>query len=202
MNSAQKLPLQRSLSAIAQNGAQQAVSLLGKSLPASIVSINGAIAKIKFEVLSGYNLPEIEVPIAGSQYVREPLQAGDKGFLISCNSSVQAVSGMGENVADISDQANLSALIFVPIGNKNWKGVNGKMLVLTGLSDVMIRDDSHQVQLEDENASWNSLISQLNTILDDITVKVNAAASTYTGLVPPANFAHITSNTNPVKARS
>jgi hypothetical protein len=202
MSSAQKLSFQVALGQIARNGAEKSIGLLGKGLPASIVSVNGGIAKIKFEVLSDYNMPQIEVPIAGSEYARAPLKAGDKGIVLSCDTSIAGVCGLSTDTSDLSAAPNLSALTFFPIGNKNWQSVDPDMYVITGRSDVMLRDNSHQLQLEDENTSWNSLISQLNTILDDITAKVNAAALTTTGLTPPANFAHITANTNPVKARA
>lgn len=191
MNS-QKLPFQQSLARLAQSRAKEAIGLLAMSLPASIIEVNGAVAKVKFEVLDEYNLPEIEVPISGSEYVRIPLQPGDKGILVPCEASIFGVSGMSTNVADLTTPANLSSLMFVPIGNKKWKSVDGKMLVLTGMSDVIIRDDANQLQLSDEKSSWESLIQQINQLL----LVIGPLLTTPTVLTP------ITANTNPVKPRA
>ena len=122
------------------------------------------------------------------------------GIVLSCDASISGVSGLGTKTADLSSQPNLSALTFFPIGNKNWKSVDANMYVLTGRTDVMIRDDTHQLQLEDENTSWVSLINQINNLLIDIASKINTAALTNTGM-PPITFTAITSNTNPVKTR-
>lgn len=187
-----KTPLQVALGNVAKTGAKDAISLLGSNLPASIVSINGSIATVKFEVLSDYNLPHITVPVLTSQYVREPLQQGDMGILIACDASISAISGMGQNKANLSQPANLSALAFLPIGNKNWKSVDPNMLVLTGLNDVMIRDNTHQVQLEDLNTAFTSLIADINNRLSII----GPLLTTPTTLVP------IPSTDNPVKPRA
>jgi hypothetical protein len=168
MSNSQKLSIQTALGNIAKNGAEDVVSLLARALPASVVTVNGSIVRIKFEVLTEYNLPILEIPVAGSAYVREPIQIGDKGMVIPCGASIAAVSGMGQNTADLSSPPNLSALVFFPLGNKLWSPVDSKMLVLSGITDVMLRDAVHQVQLETVFASWNALISQLNTILGTI----------------------------------
>jgi len=164
-NQAQKLSLQVSLGLLARKGASDAISLLGKGMPASIVAVNGGIATIQFEVLSDYNLPQIDVPIAGSEYARAPLKKGDKGIVLSCDASIAGVSGMSNSTASLSAPANLSALTFFPIGNKNWKAVDPNMYVLTGRSDVMLRDDALQVQLEDMNTAYNTLVTNINNLL-------------------------------------
>lgn len=193
MDNSQKIPLQVSLGKLAKRGADEAISLLAKSLPASIVKMNGSIATVKFELLSDYNLPQIDVPVLESAYIRQPLQPGDMGILIPCDASLAAVSGMGQNTADLSTPPNLSAMLFVPISNKKWAAVDDKMLVLTGISDVMLRDTSHQLQLENEYASWNSLIQQLNTLLTTI----GPLLTTPTVLTP-----FVAATLNPVKARA
>lgn len=190
----QKFVLERSIGEAARKGASTMLAMLGKSLPASIVSINGSIATVKLEVLSDFNLPTLKVPVAGSQYVREPLQKGDMGFVLSCDAEIAAMCGLGEGVADLSKPGNLSAKIFVPLGNANWKPVDANMLVLTGLSDVMIRDNAHQVQLEDLNtmlAALSALITTLNTYFGTIGPLLTA----------PQTFPPISAIPNAVKAR-
>jgi len=199
-STAQKLPFQVALGNIAKKGANDAINLLGISLPASVVSVSGSFVKVKFEILSDYNLPEIDVPVIGSEYIRIPLQSGDKGVLIPCDANIAGITGQDGRTSDMTAPANLSALMFFPIGNKNWKSVNPDMLTLTGRSDVIVRDDSHQVQLEDVNASWQSLIQQINNLLLIIGPAINAAALTTAG-IPPVTLTAIPTTTNPVKTR-
>lgn len=191
----QKFSLERSVGEAARHGAATMLSMIGKSLPASIVSINGAIATVKLEVLSDFNLPTLRVPIAGSLYVREPLQKGDLGWIVSCDAEIAAMCGLGQGVADLSQPGNLSAKIFLPLGNANWKPVDPNMLVLTGLSDVMIRDNSYQVQLED-----------LNTMLTDLSSLIATLNANFTTIGPllttPHTFATIAAIPNAVKVRA
>jgi len=199
-NSAQKFPLQVSLGNIAKKGANDAISLLGMSLPASVVSVSGAFVTVKFEILSDYSLPQITVPVLGSLYVREPLQAGDKGVLIPCDANIAGITGQDGSTADMTAPANLSGLMFMPIGNMNWKSVDPSMLVLTGLSDLMVRNNSHQLQLEDINTAWTTLISDINALLLIIAPAINAAALTVSG-IPPVVLTPIPATVNPVKPR-
>jgi len=148
----------------ARGGAETIISLLGKSLPASIDSVNGSIAIVKIEVNSDFVFPLMEVPIAGSEYVRLPLQKGDKGAVISCDASIAAMIGLTDTAADLSDTGNMSSLYFIPLGNKNWASVDGKTLVLTGLTDVLLRNDSHQTVIEDQYTAWNTLIQALTAV--------------------------------------
>ena len=199
-NSAQKFPIQVSLGNIAKKGANDAISLLGMSLPASVVSVSGAFVTVKFEILSDYSLPQITVPVLGSLYVREPLQAGDKGVLIPCDANIAGVTGQDGSTADMTAPANLSGLMFMPIGNMNWKSVDPSMLTLTGLSDLMVRNNAHQLQLEDINTAWTTLISDINALLLIIAPAINAAALTVTG-IPPVVLTPIPVTVNPVKPR-
>ena len=199
-NSAQKFPLQISLGNIAKKGANDAISLLGMSLPASVVSVSGAFVTVKFEILSDYSLPQITVPVLGSLYVREPLQTGDKGVLIPCDANIAGITGQDGSTADMTAPANLSGLMFMPIGNMNWKSVDPSMLTLTGLSDLMVRNNSHQLQLEDINTAWTTLISDINALLLIIAPAINAAALTVAG-IPPVVLTPIPVTVNPVKPR-
>ncbi len=180
MNNTQKIPFQVSLGATAKSGAESAISLLSRSLPASVVKVMNSRVVVKFEVLSDYNLPEIEVPVVGSEYVRIPIQKGDKGILIPCDTSVSEISGEADGAPSLDSPPNLSALMFLPLGNKKWKAVNERELTLTGLDDVLLRDDVHQLKIEDQFASWNLLVTRLNTLL----VTIGAGLTTPTVLTP------------------
>lgn len=193
MNNAQKFSFQESLGKIAEQAADQAVNIFARPFPASIVSINGYIAKVKFEILSDYNLPIIEVPIIGSKYITLPLQSGDKGILIPCGASISAICGLGGNTADLTIPPNLASFVFLPIGNKDFEQVDSSTLVLTGISEIMLRNSQHQLKLEDEKLSWTNLVTQINALL----LTIGAGLTTPTVLTPLNDLA-----LNPVKVRT
>lgn len=190
-NTSQRFIFQEALNAIGAGRASAAIQLLGKGLPCSIVSISGYMVTVKIEVLSQYNMPQITVPVASSQYTKEPLQAGDKGFLIPCDANLDSVSGTG-SVGDLSQPQNLSALVFKPIGNKQFTGYDPKIYYATGLTDVMLRDNTHQVQLEDLNTAFINLILDINAAF----AIIGPLLTTPTTLVP------IPATVNPVKPRA
>ena len=162
MSNNQRFDFRTKLNELAQNQARKAIEQLGTSLPASIVSITGQIAVVQFEVLPIGQLPQVKIPIMGSEYVRQPFQPGAKGFVMPVDASIFTVAGMTTGTANMNPLPNLSSLVFFPIGNMNWKAVDPQSLVLTGLSDVMMRDNAHQMTLEGLNTAFLSLITDLN----------------------------------------
>jgi hypothetical protein len=114
-------PLAQSLDKFADRKTADRQQLQGKSLPCSVVSTNGAIVTVKFEVNAApFTLPNVTVPIFGPEYVRHPIKAGDKGFVMTASVSLRGVSGLGSGVADLSRPGNLTALVFMPVGNTNF----------------------------------------------------------------------------------
>ena len=182
MSNAQKIWLARSLNQIATARAQDAIQLLGKALPATIVSIDGAIATVNFEVLQdGYNLPQVTCPIAGSEYIRLPLQIGTKGVVYPCDVYIDNMSGLGVGTPDLTQAGNLSALVFFPIGNVDWSIVDPDTLVLTGGANgsilrnatgtalvavsnttVTLSDPSHYTNLETMYTQFAALVTAFN----------------------------------------
>jgi hypothetical protein len=121
--SAQKTPVARSLELFANRKVRSALATLGQSLPATVVSITGGIVTVKFALTSPYTLPNVTVPIIGSEYVRLPIQAGCPGFVLSADAYLGGMSGLGGGTADLSPRGNLSMLVWTPIGNKAWQAV-------------------------------------------------------------------------------
>jgi hypothetical protein len=182
LSNAQKIWLARSLSQIATARAQDAIQLLGKALPATIASIDGAIATVNFEVLQdGYNLPQVTCPIAGSEYIRLPLQVGTKGVVYPCDVYIDNMSGLSDGTPDLTQAGNLSALVFFPIGNVDWSIVDKDTLVLTGgdhgailrnsdgsssvvvsNTQVTLADPSHNTNLELMYTQFDALVTAFN----------------------------------------
>jgi hypothetical protein len=141
----QKVPLARSLNQFAERKVRGAMALLGSVLPAEVVSVSNSIVTVKFLIAnttgSPYTLPNVTIPVAGPEYVRMPTQAGDKGVVIPSDVYLGGVSGLGGGTADLSLQANLSSLIFLPIGNKNFSATDDpNSTVIYGPDGVILRD--------------------------------------------------------------
>lgn len=121
-SNAQKTPFARSLNVAAERRAREAIQLLGKALPASVVSVNGSIVTVSFQVNSApWTLPQITCSLFGPEYIRYPIQPGCSGVVFPADCSLGGVNGLGSGTASVFNKpANLSALVFFPIGNANW----------------------------------------------------------------------------------
>lgn len=141
MTNFRKNPPNQLIQAAAQRQAQRAASLLARSLPASLVSMEGRIATVKIEAISSSTLPLLSVPVAECEYVRAPLQPGCKGLLIGADISLGEVSGLGSVRPHIDDSSpNLSAAVFVPLSHKNWQNMDGAFLNLYGVRGVKLQE--------------------------------------------------------------
>lgn len=138
---AQKTPVARTLEQFAQRKVRGVLAQLGQSLPATVVSRKGGIVTVKFAVTSPYTLPNVTVPIVGSEFVRVPIQAGTPGFVLSADYYLGGMSGLGGGIADLSHRGNLSMLVWTPIGNKSWQAaLDDNGLCLYGPDGVVISD--------------------------------------------------------------
>lgn len=122
MSRAQKTPLSRSLSTFAQSKSLDEVIKHGLALPGHVVAVSGAIVTVNFDV-KDMTLPQVTMPVVGSKYIRLPIQKGDLGVALPASVYLGGVSGLGGATADDSLPGNLSTLVWLPIGNKNWSVV-------------------------------------------------------------------------------
>lgn len=123
MTQAVKTPLAKSLPAVARAGAQDATHLLGKGLPCSVTEVvSSGIVKVKLEVTADpWTLPELTVPVRAFEYIRYPVQVGDKGVLTASDARLGGLTGLGAGAPLLTDKpANLSALSFSPLGSTEW----------------------------------------------------------------------------------
>ena len=140
MANALKTPFARTLNKVTVDRALDVVQLLGKSLPASVVSVNGGIVTAKFEVACAFILPHVTVPLLGCEYIRIPLKAGDRGVLRAADAYLGGVSGLGGGVADLAQRANLSTLVFEPTASTDWVAVDPNAVTLYAPNGVVMRD--------------------------------------------------------------
>ena len=143
-DNAQKVPFIYAMNAFATQKALDAINLLGKALPASIVSITGSIVTVKFEVNAGQQqLPNITIPKLESQWLRAPTQVGDKGMVVPCDLYLGGMSGLGGGVADLTQPSNLGALAWIPVSNSSWSAPSDpNKAFVNGPDGVIIQDEN------------------------------------------------------------
>ena len=118
---AQKTPFQRTMNRFVEGKVQDGASLAGKSWPCHVTAVNGSIVTVAFDVASPFTLPQVTMPIFGPEYIRYPIQVGDKGITLAADVYIGNASGLGGGAAsNLATRGNLSVLVFLPIGNLNW----------------------------------------------------------------------------------
>ena len=147
-DNALKTPLYESLNRFAEAKIADAIEILGKGLPCSVVSVSGSIITVKFEIVSGFTLPQVSIPLFGPEYIRYPIQAGCKGVVLPMSADIAAICGLSSGTSDLSQPANLSALVFMPVANVGWSSVDGNVLTLYGPNGVTMRDTSNSASIE------------------------------------------------------
>lgn len=140
MSNAQKKPFAQSLNAFASKRILEHQENQGLALPCSVISVSGQIVTVNFEVSTSLTVPTITCPIIGAEYIRMPTQVGDKGFCIAADARLGGISGLGSGLAPLVNPGNLGALVFVPIGNKDWSTVDPNAVTIYGPNGVVLRD--------------------------------------------------------------
>lgn len=127
-----KKPFTVSMNAFTQQAIADNNQMLGQALPCHVVDVNGSIVTVAFDVTTKQTLPQVTCPVLESIYIRLPIQVGDKGITIPASVSLSQVAGLGASAPpSLSTPANLSALIFVPIGSSTWASINPNAVVIT-----------------------------------------------------------------------
>lgn len=142
-NNSQKTPLARSLNAFAEKKASDAIAVLGKALPCSIVAVAGQIVTVSFEIANlPFTLPQVTMPIATWLYDWIPVRKGDQGLSVPSAAYLGGISGLGGGVANLTQRANLATLVFVPVSNKAWAppGADPLKRVVQGPTGVLLQD--------------------------------------------------------------
>ena len=138
-----KTPFAASLNTAASQRAKDAIQLLGKALPASVVKVQGQIVTVKFEMNGVFTLPQVRCPIYGAEYARMPTQIGDKGYVLAADVNLGGVTGLGGGVANLTRiESNLTALVFHPLSTTSFPTVDGGKAHVTGPTGVILQDDS------------------------------------------------------------
>ncbi len=143
-----KIPLARTLPTLIETIVYQQIEQLGKALPGTVKTVSGSIVGVNFEV-QGDNglpltLPVVKMPLFGPEYIRYPVQVGDKGVCFPCDVYIGQMTGLGTGSAVMRREPNLTNLVFFPVGNANWSIVDTQAVTIYGPNGVVLRDSKSQ----------------------------------------------------------
>lgn len=140
MSIVQKVNYAKGMNQFAEQKVNDQIQLQGRALPAVVVAQSGRMITVSVSLNSEFTIPELTVPIFGPEYVRYPMQPGDKGVLLPMATYIGEMSGQGGGTADLSLPINLSALVYLPISNTQWQGVDPNVVTIYGPEGVTLRD--------------------------------------------------------------
>ncbi|SVY08736.1 hypothetical protein [Klebsiella pneumoniae] len=141
MTISQRLNFAKSMNNFAEVKIAEAMELVGKILPATVVRQSGKMITVSFSLTTiPFTLPQVTIPLFGPEYVRYPMQPGDRGIVIPADTYIGGMSGLGGGVADLTQPTNLSALVYLPISNTEWQDVDGQVVTVYGPEGVTLRD--------------------------------------------------------------
>lgn len=185
-----KTPLGTSLNRLSVSRAQDAIKLTGRALPARLVSRVGMIVTVAFEVTSNYTLPEVTIPLAGSEYAREPLQVGCQGVVIPADVYLGGISGLGGGTAGLAQPGNLTALVFQPVGNTAFQSVDPDVYTIYGPAGVTLRDSTAASLIELTPTSITLSVGGHSIIINSSGVTIDGKvflAHEHTGVATGSN---------------
>jgi hypothetical protein len=200
MDNSQKTPLARSLNRVAIARVNDAMELLGRALPCSIVSMDetNTIATVSFNVLSSFTLPNITIPVLTSQYLRLPLQPGDFGMTVAADVLLGGISGLGSGTAQLNiPPGNLQGLGFIPVGSSKFVSVDDKnKIILYGPNGFEIRDQGNNCSIVgDKNNVTITAKTTLTLQVGGKTVVINSSGITLDGILWETHE-HVTGGVN------
>jgi hypothetical protein len=177
-----KLWVQKSANQLAINRAQQAIANTGRALPCRVVAVNGSIVTVAFEINGApQNLPNITIPKAESPWIRMPTQVGDKGVTMPADAYLGGVSGLGGGVATLTQRANLTALVFVPVSNASSGPIDPNAAQVQGPNGAIIKTTT--------GTTSEVVTNQTGTTITFGTVSLTVNASGVTITVGSETFA-------------
>lgn len=142
MSGHQKTPLSRTLPLLVDAFIRKQQEKLGRALPCRVEAVDptSAVVTVSFQ-LGDIQIPQVTMPVAGAEYIRYPIQVGCLGGCLAFDTFMGQITGQGSGVANTTRRANLSTLMFVPMGNVNWTATDdANSVVIYGPNGVILRD--------------------------------------------------------------
>lgn len=131
MTISQRLNFAKSMNNFAEVKIAEAMELVGKILPATVVRQSGKMITVSFSLTNiPFTLPQVTIPLFGPEYVRYPMQPGDRGIVIPADTYIGGMSGFGwrrcrSDSADESQRTGLSADQQYRVAGCRWTGGDG-----------------------------------------------------------------------------
>lgn len=192
-SNAQKTPFGQSMNTFARKKAVDQIQQLGRSLPCTVVKVMGSIVQVNFEINApGQTIPNVTIPIIGSEYIRLPIQSGCKGLTIAADAYLGGMSGIGGGVAGLAQPMNLTALAFVPLGNTAFTSVDPSTLTLYGEPGILLKTKPNDasvaltpssVAISSNNTVTASASTSLTLSAGGHSVVINSAGVTIDGIL-------------------
>ena len=116
-----------------------------------MLAVEGSIVTVSFTVQTRnpVALPNVTVPKAESQWFRGPTQIGDLGLVVPSDASLGGISGLGTGTGVFGVLVpNLSALVWVPVGNVSWAMDDPNAALINGPNGVILRTQDKTSQLK------------------------------------------------------
>ncbi|MGQ3662688.1 phage baseplate protein [Citrobacter braakii] len=140
MSNGQKFPFLKALNNTIHAATEDRAAIEGRSLPCHVVTVTGQIVTVQFDMLpDGMQYPQVTIPIATFEYIRYPIQVGDKGVTVAADVSLRGISGLGTGIASRSLTLSLVPLFFVPLSNAGWTKEDPNKIVLYGPDGAILK---------------------------------------------------------------
>ncbi|PIJ48967.1 phage baseplate protein [Erwinia sp. OLTSP20] len=151
MSNGQTFPFLKALNNAIHTANEDLAAISGRSLPCHVVAVDGQIVTVQFDMLpDGTQYPQTTLPVATFEYIRYPIQKGDKGVTVAADVSLRGVSGLGAGIASRSLTLSLVPLFFVPLSNAGWTKEEPNKIVLYGPDGAILKtaDGASSVTVE------------------------------------------------------
>lgn len=176
-DNAQKTPFANTMQRWQNAQAEIGASLQGRFWPCSVAKVADNIVTVNIEVQSTvFTFPPVECPVAESEWVRLPIQVGDKGYLVPGDVYLGGMSGLGGGTADLALRGNLTCSVFVPLSNSEWQMDDAGAVLINGPNGVILRDKGRAVVV---TISPNGIV--INTSGNPIDLNTGGGNVTVTG---------------------
>jgi hypothetical protein len=147
-----KTPFGKAFQAAVARKANDRQQLVARRLPCTVAEVMGSgIVKVNFEVdATPVTLPQVVVAIGYPEYIRYPVQVGDKGYCAAADARLGAMTGLGSGVPKLSIPGNLTPLVFYWLGNKGWSDpLDPNAVEIYGVEDsgVILRSGDSTVKI-------------------------------------------------------
>lgn len=140
MSNGQKFPFLKALNNAIHTVNEDRAAIEGRSLPCHVVGVDGQIVTVQFDMLpDGTQYPQVTLPIATFEYIRYPVQIGDKGVTVAADVSLRGISGLGTGIASRALTLSLVPLFFVPLSNNEWTKEDPDKIVLYGPDGAILK---------------------------------------------------------------